>query len=238
MVGITVRVVEIRVSLSLCAIAFDEEHFLGGMLHSVQDLVDEIVIGIDSRTSDLTPDIAAAYGARILPIDWCDDFAYARNLTLDAAQGDWILHLDADERLTTAGMAAVKDILEVASPEPTETSVLGIAFMLANYDLDGSLRSVFPTSPRLFRHRPEIRYHRRVHEVPVWLPDPDMGEIVLIGGDAAIVHFGYAPDVYDSRNKSQRNLRLLKLQVAEHPEDQHAVAKLRQLEALAEMSRT
>lgn len=219
-------------TLSLCAIAFDEEQFIGGMLESVRGVVDEICLGLDTRTTDGTREIAEQFGARIIPIDWRDDFAYARNLTLDAARGDWILHLDADERLTIAGAQAVRDILKVASPEPTETSVLGIAFMLANYDLDGTLRSVFPTAPRLFRRRPEIRWHRRVHEVPVWTPDPDKGEVVLIGGDMAIVHFGYAPDVYDQRNKSERNHRLLKLQVAEHPEDAHALAKLRQLEAV------
>lgn len=230
--GSAIEAAEQHVTLSLCAIAFDEEQFLGGMLNSVASVVDEIVLGIDSRTTDRTREIAETFGARIVTVDWRDDFAYARNLTLDAAQGDWILHLDADERLTTAGAKAVQDILKVASPEPTDTSVLGIAFMLANYDLDGTLRSVFPTAPRLFRRRPEIRYHRRVHEVPVWLPDPDKGEIVLIGGDAAIVHFGYAPDVYDGRGKSERNLRLLKLQVAEHPDDEHAIAKLRQLETV------
>lgn len=230
--GSAIEAAEQHVTLSLCAIAFDEEQFLGGMLNSVASVVDEIVLGIDSRTTDRTREIAETFGARIVTVDWRDDFAYARNLTLDAAQGDWILHLDADERLTTAGAKAVQDILKVASPEPTDTSVLGIAFMLANYDLDGTLRSVFPTAPRLFRRRPEIRYHRRVHEVPVWLPDPDKGEVVLIGGDVSIVHFGYAPDVYDQRGKSERNLGLLKLQVAEHPEDEHARAKLRQLEAV------
>lgn len=222
-------------TLSLIAIAWNEEFFLEDMLRSVDGLVDEAIIGIDSRSSDRTLEIAirtGEYPTTVIPFDWCDDFSYARNLTLDAAHGDWVLVLDADERLTPAGASAIRNILEVASPEPTDTSVLGIAFMLSNYDLDGTLRSVFPTAPRLFRRRPEIRYHRRVHEVPVWLPDPDKGEVVLIGGDVSIVHFGYAPDVYDQRGKSERNLGLLKLQVAEHPEDEHARAKLRQLEAV------
>jgi glycosyltransferase involved in cell wall biosynthesis len=220
------------VRLSLCAIALDEEDFLDGMLQSVDGLVDEVVLGIDSRSSDRTVEIAKRSGARFFKFDWRDDFSYARNLTLEVAQGDWILHLDADERLTKAGVDAVREVVDVASPEPTDQSVLGIAFMLANYDLDGTLRSVFPTAPRLFRRRPEIRYHRRVHEVPVWLPDPDKGEVVLIGGDVSFVHFGYAPAIYDQREKSERNLRLLRLQVAEHPEDAHAQAKLRQLESV------
>jgi glycosyltransferase involved in cell wall biosynthesis len=223
------------VTLSLCAIALDEEPFIGGMLNSAAATVDEIVLGIDSRTRDGTREIAEHFGARIVDVDWRDDFAYARNLTLEAAHGDWILHLDADERLTPAGAKAVRDILDAASPEPTDTSVLGIAFMLANYDLDGSLRSVFPTSPRLFRRRPEIRYRSRVHETPAWLPDPDKGEIVLIGGEVAIAHLGYAPAIYDARRKSERNLRLLQLQLAEHPDDEYASGKLRQLEAVMAM---
>jgi glycosyltransferase involved in cell wall biosynthesis len=220
------------VKLSLIAIALNEEAFIGGMLNSAAGVVDEIVLGLDTRTTDCTREAGEQFGATIIDVDWCDDFAYARNLTLEAATGDWILHLDADERLTPAGAKAVREIVDIASPEPTDQSVLGIAFMLANYDLDGTLRSVFPTAPRLFRRRPEIRYHRRVHEVPVWLPDPDKGEVVLIGGDVAIAHFGYAPAIYDERGKSERNLRLLKLQVAEHPDDEHAQAKLRQLESV------
>jgi hypothetical protein len=213
------------VTLSLCAIALDEEPFIGGMLNSAAATVDEIVLGIDSRTRDGTREIAEHFGARIVDVDWRDDFAYARNLTLEAAH----------ERLTPAGAKAVRDILDAASPEPTDTSVLGIAFMLANYDLDGSLRSVFPTSPRLFRRRPEIRYRSRVHETPAWLPDPDKGEIVLIGGEVAIAHLGYAPAIYDARRKSERNLRLLQLQLAEHPDDEYASGKLRQLEAVMAM---
>lgn len=224
-------------TLSLIAIACNEEDWLGDMLRSVSGVVDEVVIGVDSRSTDRTFEIAVQtgnYPTTVIPFDWQDDFAYARNLTLEAAMGDWVLMLDADERLTTVGAQAIRDVLECASPEPTDTSTLGISFMMANYDLDGTMRSIMPTSPRLFRNRPEIRYTRRIHEVPTWLPDPDHGEVVLVGGDVSIVHFGYAPAVYDQRRKSERNLRLLQLQVAEHPEDRYAQAKLRQLEDVLE----
>ena len=75
----------------------DEEKVLGDCLRSIRDHVDEIVI-TDTGSTDRSREIAGEFGARVLEQPLQDDFSAARNHSLDAATGDWILYIDADER--------------------------------------------------------------------------------------------------------------------------------------------
>ena len=54
---------------------------------------------VDTGSTDRTVEIAAEFSARIVQFPWEDDFAAARNAGLDAAQGEWVFWLDADEWL-------------------------------------------------------------------------------------------------------------------------------------------
>src|SRR5262249_14796822 len=85
-----------RVSLSM--IVKNEEHNLPDCLQSIADLVDEIVIA-DTGSTDRTKEIAAAFGAKVIDFPWVDSFAAARNESLRHTTGDYVLWLDADDRL-------------------------------------------------------------------------------------------------------------------------------------------
>src|SRR6185369_15137649 len=76
----------------------DETARLAACLESVSGTVDEIVI-VDTGSTDDTVELARARGARVVSWAWRDDFAAARNESLRHARGDWVLVLDADERL-------------------------------------------------------------------------------------------------------------------------------------------
>jgi glycosyltransferase involved in cell wall biosynthesis len=220
--------------LSLCAIALNEQRLIGALLESVYGLADEIVLGLDTRSEDATEDIGHLYGAKIIPVVWQDDFSYARNLTLDAATGDWVLVLDADERLTPEGRAAVFDVLASASEVPAENAVTGLSFLIGQYTLGGRLVGVTPSSGRLFRNRPEIRYRGVVHEEPWWLPEPSRTQWGLVSGVLGVHHYGYDPELWQQRGKRERNLQLLEARVAADPEDQYAQAKLANQRATTE----
>jgi glycosyltransferase involved in cell wall biosynthesis len=220
------------VTLSLCCLALNEQTLLPGLLSSVYGLADELVIGIDSRSTDRTWKIACQYGARVLSVDWQEDFSYARNLTIDAATGDWILVLDADERLLPGGQAAVRVVLDCAPTTPDPHAVTGIAFQIMQCDLNGTFVTVQRTSGRLFRNRPEIRYRGIVHEEPLWLPDPAQTSWAEITGDPHIIHYGYDPVIWAERGKYARNLRLLEQRCADDPTDQYAREKLDALQAV------
>ena len=82
--------------LSLCMIAKDEQANITKALDSVMGIVDEIII-VDTGSKDETREIASKFHAKIIAVDWEDDFSKARNAGLRQATGDYILCLDADE---------------------------------------------------------------------------------------------------------------------------------------------
>ena len=92
-------------SLSACLIVKNEAAHLPRCLASVRELVDEMVV-VDTGSTDETPAIATAYGARVLAFAWRDDFSAARNFGLGQARGEWLLVLDADEALEPTHLLA------------------------------------------------------------------------------------------------------------------------------------
>lgn len=86
-------------TISLCIIVRDEETMLPACLASVAGVVDEIVL-VDTGSRDGTLALARAAGARVFEQPWSDDFSAPRNLAIAESRGDWVLVLDADERLT------------------------------------------------------------------------------------------------------------------------------------------
>ena len=88
-------------TLSVILITHNEEANLADCLASLEGIAQQIVV-VDTNSSDRTLDIAKSYGAVIAqPQDW-PGFGPQKNRALDLATGEWVLSLDADERLTPA----------------------------------------------------------------------------------------------------------------------------------------
>jgi len=220
-------------TLSLCMIVKNEAKNLDRCLSSVQGVADEIVV-VDTGSTDRTVAIAQEHGARLFHHPWHNDFAEARNVGLEQARCDWILHLDADEELEADSRGRLKKALEQVGPE-------GLLMVV---------RSLLPPGPgtvhddvlqvRLFRNRPAYRYVSQVHE-------QIMTSIMNAGGkflmtDLQIVHYGYLkPVVQTDNSRDQRNLALLEQALALEPQNSYLCAKLglqyylAGMEALAEV---
>lgn len=98
-----------RPRLSVAIIARNEERNLPACLASVA-FADEIVV-VDHASADRTVPIARERGARVFETaDW-PGFGLQKNRALDACTGEWILSLDADERVTPGLRAEIERTL-------------------------------------------------------------------------------------------------------------------------------
>ncbi len=100
-----------RPRVSVCIITKDEERNLPDCLASVR-WADEVVV-VDSHSRDRTRDLAAASGARVIERDF-PGHVEQKNFAVDAANHDWVLCLDADERLSPELQAAIPRALDRA----------------------------------------------------------------------------------------------------------------------------
>ena len=200
-------------TIALCVIARDEERFIGDCLDSARPFVDELVV-LDTGSTDRTREIAAAHGARVECFTWCEDFAAARNAAIDAASTDWILMLDADERLEAGSGSVLR-----ALPGRLPAGVHGACPRIESRALSGNGGySIAGQVPRFFRRSPDIRYVGAIHEDLVYLPDPEASRNMVVD-ELRVTHFGYDSTIYAERNKDQRNTELLERQLAQHPDD-------------------
>jgi glycosyltransferase involved in cell wall biosynthesis len=194
-------------TLSLCMIVKDEEAMIARCLEAVRGAVDEIVL-VDTGSTDRTVEIAESLGARVLHHQWDGDFAAARNVSFDAATGDWVMYLDADEVLVTADVERLRALTGRTWRE---------AFYLVETNHTGDLEdgtAVTHDALRVFRNRPEYRFEGRIHEqiaqhLPGYLPER------LERTTVRVEHFGYLGSVRDAKDKVNRNLELLQRQAAE-----------------------
>jgi len=85
--------------LSVAILAKNEAANLPEALESVK-WADEIIVGVDATSTDETEAIAKESGCKVLTVDLSKGFATAKNQLIDAAKMNWILVLDADERVT------------------------------------------------------------------------------------------------------------------------------------------
>lgn len=96
-------------TLTACVIVRDEERRLPECLESLA-FCDEVVV-VDSGSRDRTREIAAAAGARVYENPW-RGFAVQRNFALDHASGEWVLEIDADERVSAELAREVRELLD------------------------------------------------------------------------------------------------------------------------------
>jgi glycosyltransferase involved in cell wall biosynthesis len=190
--------------LTAALIVRDEEQHLSGCLASLRGVADEVVV-VDTGSTDRSIEVAKELGATVLSRRWRDDFSAARNAGLEVARGEWILYLDADERLRSVNRAAL--IATLGSAREAAFRVL--------------LRPHVGATPvfeyRLWRADPEIRFRGVIHEQVV----SDIHRVAARDGRAVsdwegleIDHLGYEGD---QALKHARNLPLLRRQLEAEP---------------------
>lgn len=89
-------------------ITLNEQHNIQACIESIQDVCDEIIV-VDSNSNDETVKIAEGLGAKVVYQSYLGD-GFQKNVVLQHASYEWILSIDADERLDQAMLEAIKNI--------------------------------------------------------------------------------------------------------------------------------
>jgi glycosyltransferase involved in cell wall biosynthesis len=147
-----------RQRLSVVVITKNEEARIARCLESVR-WADELVV-VDGLSTDRTVEICRAYGATVIPHPFSGDFGLERNLGNDAARGDWILQLDADDTVSPKLRAQIERILREGSP------CAAYKFRRKNWFLGHAMRygGWYHYYPHLFR-RGQAHFEGRVHHL-------------------------------------------------------------------------
>jgi glycosyltransferase involved in cell wall biosynthesis len=203
--------------VSLCVIARDEEAEIGRCLDSVRDVVDEIVV-VDTGSKDRTRELARDRGARVIDFAWIDDFSAARNVSIEAATGDWILVLDCDDELVESARPEVRRTIE-------GTTAAGFRVRIQNLTPPGEPVAYHEARvTRLFRRLDAHRYEHRIHEQIA--PSIERAGGRIDPCEIVYRHHGYARREAQGASRALRNLRLLERDRAERPDDPYAAFEL------------
>ena len=198
-----------KTTLSLCMIVKNEEASLAQCLNSVKDVVDQIVI-VDTGSSDRTVEIATEFGAEVHHFAWCDDFAAARNESIKHATCDWILWMDADERLEESTAQNLRDcLIPTIKPLCYKVTVRSLQDGGFFHDSDAY---------RLFSNHAGIQFEGRIHE-QITMSARKVGSKERNAG-FLLMHYGYSLDKNGMRAKLERNRSLLRRIVAEENPNQ------------------
>ncbi len=208
---------ETRHRLTVGVLTKNEERFIAQCLNSVKGIADQIIV-LDTGSTDRTIEIAKSLGAEVHSTTWNDDFSAPRNLVLEHATGDWILMLDADEELPADQHAALR--ADLRKPE-----AIAYRVPLVNRGQEAEGQSFIP---RLFRNAPGAHYYGRIHEqvFPSLLPLCKKFGLDTALGTARLLHHGYTKELVRDRNKIERNLNLLRLAIAERPDEPNLMLNL------------
>lgn len=201
----------VGITLSACLIVKNESKNLDRCLKSLKAVCDEIVV-VDTGSTDDTIKIAEKHGAKIGHFPWCDDFAAARNVSLDLATSHWALWIDADEELDAGSINAVREGL-------IRPQFGGYFVRIVNYVSEDGTANQYVHSPvRIFQRRPEIRFVGRIHE-QVLQAFEEHGFVAASLSNVTLHHYGYRPSEMDEKQKLDRTISMLEREVREHPRD-------------------
>ena len=156
----------------------NEELNIVGVIENAKKVTEKILL-IDSGSTDDTINLAKRHGANVLHREWDNDFSAQRNFALEYVDTDWILYLDADERLDEKLILEIKAVLESGAPAMyrfiRQNSAFGRDFKYGVLGPDSVIR-FFP--------KDKVRWQDKVHERPV-------GDLPILTLKGYLKHFTY-----------------------------------------------
>lgn len=210
------------IAVSMCMIARDSARTIRPALESIRPWVDEMIV-VDTGSTDDTAAIASQCGARVGHFPWCDDFAAARNESMRLAQGRWLFWMDSDDTIDADSGRRLRSLID----QPHPPAVMGFVAQVhcPGEDDHGDYRTqTIVDHVKIVRNIPAIRFTGRIHEQV--LPS-----IRALGGDILrtdvfVCHSGADLSPQGRARKQARDLRILALELRDHPDSTFALFNL------------
>lgn len=208
--------------ISVCIITKNESPVLKQCLERLSPHVQkgghEIVV-VDTGSDDDTIEMCRSFTDKIYTFPWINDFAAARNFAASKATHNWILCIDSDEFITKWDENSLQT-LTGAYPR----AVGGFSL----YCTCGSGEKQYETRSKVYRlyNRRYFQFERPIHEQLAPL-EPAIGHPTF-SLDIEARHLSYAGSAKELAAKSERNISLLKEELAKDPHDPYVLFQLGQ----------
>ncbi|MBE5825967.1 MAG: glycosyltransferase [Butyrivibrio sp.] len=205
--------------ISVCTIMKNEEKNLPKYLDALQCYDVEIVI-VDTGSSDRSIEIAEERGIKVFRYEWKNDFSDARNYAVKLAKNDHIISLDCDEFIKRLDIEALVWIMK-ENPDS-----LGL-IRFTNYMVaDSEKGAYYDWIARIFDRR-IFHYEGKIHEQLKPLI-AEKGTKIGYHAPVEVIHTGYIADGEISETKFKRNIKMLKEELQNNPDNKYIHFQLAQ----------
>ncbi len=151
-----------KAKVTVGIIAKNEEKNIKDCIETVLGWADEIIV-VDGYSVDKTVEIAEESGARVIKHRFEGDFSKERNIVMENASGEWVLHIDADDRVTPEFKKTADTVID------RDESVDVYKFKRKNFFLGHFMANGgwYHYVPNFVRRR-EVKFDGPIHERPVY----------------------------------------------------------------------
>lgn len=185
--------------ITVCIMTYNEEDLIETAINSVISIVNEVVV-LDTGSTDKTIQKAISLGAKVYDSVWEGDFSRIRNKMISLARGQFILMMDADEQY----LGAEKELKEYIKQSDGCAGRVKIINDLGNEETTiSSVTRIFPNHSGFF-------YNGFIHEQLM----NEKNKIKYIPTSITFNHVGYKKELIKKKDKTQRNVELLKRQLS------------------------
>ena len=207
-----------RTRLSVVILARNAQDHLSPTLESIESLADEIVL-VDTGSNDRTGEIGRQFGAKVIERPWIDDFGKMRTNARSHATGEWILWLDAGERLTREGAASLRAFLDTEADRAKAYMLLVVV-----PPAPGAIAGEQVGRIRLVPNRADLRFEGRVREQI--RPSIETAGLTIEGLPWRILRGTREHDPQVKIERAQRDLKLVEQEIQDYGQQPRSLVTL------------
>jgi glycosyltransferase involved in cell wall biosynthesis len=174
--------------ISVIINTLNEESTIADCIRSVQGIADELIV-CDMHSEDNTVNIAREFGARIVQIERMEGaYQRMRFLGIQASSHEWVLFIDADERMTESCKSYLKELAK--NPTVDIVKIWSLYWYFGDWVINGGF---FGTNPRFFRKKVFLSRYREdaVQAHADWAVLDGLPNTITLPKQYYLLHYAY-----------------------------------------------